>query len=136
MYCHFSSIFVVDLTFFKLNGLWGQKKLSKIAEGLTHFDLCGFKYHFTYKIGLKLWTFFRFYFVMELNKIVLLPIPTGWRDSNSPMGDGLSSLNGFLQDLSLIYALFPAGSGCSQNGHLRTSLFIYLFINKKKGISQ
>jgi len=33
--------------------------------------------------------FFRFYFVMELKKIVLLPIPTGWRDSNSPMGDGL-----------------------------------------------
>ena len=28
---------------------------------------------------------------MELKKIVLLPIPTGWRDSNSPMGDGLYS---------------------------------------------
>jgi len=26
---------------------------------------------------------------MELKKIVLLPIPTGWRDSNSPMGDSL-----------------------------------------------
>ena len=34
---------------------------------------------------------------MELEKIVLLPIPTGWRDSNSPMGDGLSKLNGFFQ---------------------------------------
>ena len=33
----------------------------------------------------------RFYFVMELKKIVLLTIPTGWRDSNSPMGDGLYS---------------------------------------------
>ena len=40
---------------------------------------------------------FRFYFVMELKKIVLLPIPTGWRDSNSSMGDGLSKLNGFFQ---------------------------------------
>jgi len=42
---------------------------------------------------------------MELKKIVLLPIPTGWRDSNSPMGDGLSLLNGFLQNLSLICAV-------------------------------
>ena len=48
---------------------------------------------------------FRFYFVMELEKIVLLPIPTGWRDSNSPMGDGLSLLNGFLQNISLICAV-------------------------------
>ena len=42
---------------------------------------------------------------MELNKIVLLPIPTDWRDSNSPIGDGLSLLNGFLQNLSLICAV-------------------------------
>ena len=48
---------------------------------------------------------FRFYFVMELKKIVLLPIPTGWRDSNSPMGDGLSTINGVLQSLSLIWAV-------------------------------
>ena len=51
----------------------------------------GFTYHLMCKIGLKLSTFFWFYFVMELKKIVLLPIPTGWRDSNSPMGDGLYS---------------------------------------------
>ena len=48
---------------------------------------------------------FRFYFVMELEKIVLLPIPTGWRDSNSPMGDGLSTINGVLQSLSPIWAV-------------------------------
>ena len=42
---------------------------------------------------------------MELKKIVLLPIPTGWRDSNSPMGDGLSTINGVLQSLSLIWAV-------------------------------
>ena len=42
---------------------------------------------------------------MELKTIVLLPIPTGWRDSNSPMGDGLSLLNGFLQNISLICAV-------------------------------
>ena len=42
---------------------------------------------------------------MELEKIVLLPIPTGWRDSNSPMGDGLSTINGVLQNLSLIWAV-------------------------------
>jgi hypothetical protein len=42
---------------------------------------------------------------MELKKIVLLPIPTGWRDSNSSMGDGLSKLNGLLQNLSLVCAV-------------------------------
>jgi hypothetical protein len=43
---------------------------------------------------------------MELEKIVLLPIPTGWRDSNSPMGDGLSTINGVLQSLSSSGPLF------------------------------
>ena len=51
------------------------------------------------KEDLNFGRFFRFYFVMELNKIVLLPIPTGWGDSNRPMGDGLWLLNGFLQNL-------------------------------------
>ena len=53
------------------------------------------------KDDLNFGRFFRFYFVMELNKIVLLPIPTGWGDSNRPTSDGLWSLNGFLQNLSL-----------------------------------
>ena len=38
------------------------------------------------KEDLNFGRFFRFYFVMELNKIILLPIPTGWGDSNRHHG--------------------------------------------------
>ena len=79
---------------------------------------------------------FRFYFVMELEKIVLLPIPTGWRDSNSPMGDGLSTINGVLQSLSLICALFCVSylkrvSVWSENAFRSLSLFLIDFFCDK-----
>ena len=55
--------------------------------------------------------FFDFILSWSWKKIIFLPIPTGWRDSNSPMGDGLSTINGFLQNLSLICAVTSNNTG-------------------------
>ena len=76
-----------------------------VYECCVHTYVCHLKY---IHVGLLILNFllknfgrfFRFYFVMELNKpgkIVLLPIPTSASlgDFNRPMGDGLWSLNGF-----------------------------------------
>ena len=62
---------------------------------------------------------------MELKKIVLLPIPTGWRDSNSPMGDGLSSLNGVLQILSLIWAVTSTVLGALTKFDVFWTLYVF-----------
>ena len=45
------------------------------------------------------------YFFKMINSFINVHvlIPTGWRDSNSPMGDGLSTINGFSQNLSPCY---------------------------------
>jgi hypothetical protein len=63
---------------------------------------------------------------MELKKIVLLPIPTGWRDSNSPMGDGLWLLNGLLQNLSLICYFIHTSSTDTEMYYLR-NVFLDIF---------
>ena len=62
---------------------------------------------------------------MELKKIVLLPIPTGWRDSNSPMGDGLSTINGVLQILSLIWAVTSTVLGALTKFDVFWTLYVF-----------
>ena len=52
---------------------------STVLGALTKFDV--------------FWTLY----VFEVKKIVLIPISMGWRDSNSPMGNTLSAINGLSQ---------------------------------------
>jgi hypothetical protein len=73
---------------------------------------------------------------MESEKIVLLPIPTGWRDSNSPMGDGLSTIFEFLQKIiitwsSLLRALLKKNSVWRENAFRSISAFLIDYICDK-----
>ena len=60
-----------------------------------------------------------------MKKIVLLPILTGWRDSNSLIGDGLSTINGVLQILSLIWAVTSTVLGALTKFDVFWTLYVF-----------
>ena len=75
---------------------------SNLSIFFLYFVPLTFYNQYSTKVYVEYWKL-KIAYTSTAAEIGLLSSPIGWMGSNSPMGDSLSTINGFLQNLSLVH---------------------------------